>query len=82
MSTTVDVRDCESTDSNQRQFMADLVRGDYRHAADFSRAPSRVRIARPVVETADVNGRADGSAGEEPGDDDQDDQRDQRQGHA
>jgi len=40
-STTVDVGNCESADSDQRQFMADLVGDDYRHAADFSRAPSR-----------------------------------------
>jgi len=36
-STTVDVGDCEHADSDQRQFMADLVYSGFRHAVDCSR---------------------------------------------
>ncbi|EKT79252.1 hypothetical protein WSS_A28265 [Rhodococcus opacus M213] len=36
-STTVDVGDCEHADSDQRQFMADLVYSGFGHAVDCSR---------------------------------------------
>ncbi|TQF73446.1 hypothetical protein FK531_08075 [Rhodococcus spelaei] len=44
-STTVDIGDCEHADSDQRQFMADLVHGGCRHADESSRAggPNRTR---------------------------------------
>lgn len=53
-STTVDVGDCEHADSDQRQLMADLVYGGFRHAVDCSRGCTtpRIEIAQRVSSQA------------------------------
>jgi hypothetical protein len=45
-SATVNVGNCQTTDSDQRQFMTDPRRGDWRHAADASRRSDDRRETR------------------------------------
>ncbi|TJZ77909.1 hypothetical protein FCG67_12700 [Rhodococcus oryzae] len=72
LSTTVDIGDRKHADSDQRQFMADLVHGGCRHADECSRAIDPDRTGAGPVPLP----------GQQPADQDQEHERDQGEGDA